>query len=95
MRTKQERTLVAAVDTLNSELSKVLRRALRADLDRTPWPLTPDEEAVLALQALQLAQQLLLHSQGGQQVAESATVLPTPVFDNAREPHQSNGNRRS
>jgi hypothetical protein len=90
MRTKQERTLITAVDTLNSELSKVLRRTLRADLDRTPWPLTADEEAMLALQAVQLAQQLLLHSRDGQQGAEAGPGLPT-----VKELPRSNGGQTS
>jgi hypothetical protein len=93
MRTKQERMLVAAVDTLNSELSKVLRRTLRADLDRAPWPLTADEEAMLALQAVQLAQQLLLHSRDSQQgtVTGPSTLAP----DSAKEPPRLNGGRTS
>jgi hypothetical protein len=91
VRILQERTLVAAVDALYGELSKVVCRALRAELDRAPWPLTPDEEAVLALQALQLAQQLQTHSRGGQQEAAPATGLSTLVLDNAKQPLRSKG----
>jgi hypothetical protein len=85
MRTRQERSLVAAMDNLNGELSKVIRRNLKAELDRASWPLSTEEEAVLALQIIQVAQQLLLHSRREQLSTNSA------ASDEAAKPSPSNG----
>jgi hypothetical protein len=91
MRNKEERTLIAAVDGLSEELGKVIRRALKADLDRAPWPLTPDEEIALAMQVVRVGQQLLFHSRRGQQAAGALTGPPVPTIRDVNEPPSNDG----
>jgi hypothetical protein len=95
VRTKEQRTLVAAMDNLNGELTKITLKVLQADLDQAAWPLTVDEEVVLAMQAVRVAQQLLLHSRRQQQAAGAATGPATPMTGDAKETRRSNDSRTS
>jgi hypothetical protein len=85
MRTHEERVLVAGLGGLNADLARYVLKVLKADHTGTHWPHTAEDEAVIALQMMNLARQLEIHAK---QLQDTAGKSEPIVIDVDSAPRQ-------